>query len=106
MVNNINKGGIYNMSASVDHKVHEGHLNVKYGEPFPKANNRIWLRNKDQGNNILAHIVDVGQPKWTEKLSVRVPFRYYVTESPDTNTNIRFEENDILEKNHHLKLVK
>lgn len=67
------------MSVSIDGKFHKGHINVKYGEAFPIPRRSMKLNNADYGN-VLVYIIEVGQPEWTEKISVRVPFKYYITD--------------------------
>lgn len=66
------------MSVSIDGKIHKGHINVKFGEEFPKAKRSMELHNADYGH-VLVYIIEIGQPEWTEKLSVKLPFKYYIT---------------------------
>ncbi|WP_077324080.1 hypothetical protein [Virgibacillus siamensis] len=66
------------MSVSNDGKTHKSAINVKYGDPFPKAKRSMELYNKDYGN-VLVYIKELGTPYWTERMTVKVPFRYYIT---------------------------
>jgi hypothetical protein len=67
------------MSISIDGKIHRGKVHIKYGEPFPIANRSMELHNPDYGI-VLIYIISLGQPTWTNKLSVEIPMRYYITD--------------------------
>lgn len=66
------------MSVSIDGKVHKSVMNVKYGEEFPVAKRSMKLYSKTYGW-VLVYIISLDQPKWTNKFSVQIPFRYYLT---------------------------
>lgn len=67
------------LSISIDGRVHKSTLRVKYGEAFPLANRSMELNNKEYGH-VLVYIIELGQPSWTEKFSVEIPFEYYITD--------------------------
>jgi len=67
------------LSVSIDGKIHKGVITVKYGEPFPKANKSMEFHNETYGH-VLVYIISLGQPKWTKKMTVEIPFRHYITQ--------------------------
>jgi len=67
------------MSISIDGKEWIGTINVKYGEPFPRLHRSIELENETFGR-VLIYITDLGTPEWTEKMSVKIKIKYYITE--------------------------
>jgi len=72
------------MSVSIDGKIHKSEINVKYGEYFPKAKRSMELHHPDYGY-VLVYIIEIGQPRWTNKLSVKVPFKHYITDITKPN---------------------
>lgn len=90
------------MSVSIDGKIHKGYINVKYGDPFPKAKRSMELHNSNYGY-VLVYIIELGQPEWTEKFSVKIPFRYYITDI--LKPNKKYIKQKKLNKR-NLKLIK
>lgn len=88
------------MSVSIDGKIHKGEINVKYGEEFPKAKRSMELHHPDYGY-VLVYIIEIGRPRWTDKLSVKVPFKHYITDiiSPIKKYNDK-------KKKSHLEVIK
>jgi len=67
------------VSVSIDGIIHKGTINVKYGESFPIAKRSMELNNNKYGN-VLVYVIELGTPEWTNKMSVNVPFRFYITD--------------------------
>lgn len=67
------------MSVSIDGRIHKGVITVKYGDPFPRANRSMEYHNETYGH-VLVYIISLGQPTWTKKMTVEVPFRHYITQ--------------------------
>lgn len=65
------------MAISIDGKIHNAYMSVKYGDTFPKARRSRKLYSEEYGS-VMVYIIDTGQPKWTEKLEVKVPIKYYI----------------------------
>ncbi|WP_404456904.1 hypothetical protein LG329_19320 (plasmid) [Virgibacillus necropolis] len=90
------------MSFSIDGKEWKGNVNVKYGEPFPKQNRSIELENETFGR-VLVYITNLGTPEWTEKMSVSIPIKYYITEIIKPSNNYQKKQQ---KKNIGLRLIK
>lgn len=65
------------MSISIDGKIHKSIYKVRYGEPFPKEKRSQEMYSKTYGN-VLVYIIELGQPKWTNHLTVEIPFKFYI----------------------------
>lgn len=90
------------MSISIDGKTHKGIITVKYGEEFPVANRSMELHNSQYGH-VLVYIISLGQPNWTNKLSIEIPIRYYLTDIISPNKSRIINDNN---KKTHLTVVK
>lgn len=76
------------MSVSIDGKAHIGVLEVKYGETFPNPRRSMELHNEEYGK-VLVYIISTGVPEWTEKMTVNVPIKYYITDIMEPNKRYR-----------------
>lgn len=88
------------MSVSIDGKVHRSISVVKYGEPFPVAK-RSTERYIESYGHVLIYIIELGQPKWTERLTVEIPMKFVITDIINPSKSY----NDSKKRN-HLKLIK
>lgn len=90
------------MSVSIDGKIHKGHINVKYGEEFPLSKRSMELNSPDYGK-VLVYIIELGKPKWTENFSVKIPFKYYITDILNPSKKYANKQR---RKSSNLKLIK
>ncbi|MFD1335783.1 hypothetical protein ACFQ4N_09505 [Oceanobacillus iheyensis] len=90
------------MSVSIDGELHRGQLEIKYGEEFPEPRKSTKIIIHDYGE-CLVYITAIGIPQWTNKMTVVVPFRYYITQILKPNKT--YEKNQKRKKS-NLTLVK
>lgn len=90
------------MTISIDGRVHSGKVSVKYGEEFPRLYRNREIDHPDYGH-CLIYITEVGYPEWTNKMTVEVPIKYFITEIKKPNAE--YAKNRRLQKS-GLKMVK
>lgn len=90
------------MAISIDGKEHKGYFIVKYGQDFPKARRSMEIEHPMYGE-CLIYVISIGTPFWTEKLTVKVPMIFYITQILKPNRMYRVNKK---QKEINLKLVK
>lgn len=90
------------MSISIDGKVHQTTLQLKYGQEFPKQYSNRDVHIEGYGNAMI-YIIHVDTPEWGENFTVKVRMKYYITQIYDDEFKVG--ENKVIKKN-KLYLVK
>lgn len=86
------------MTFSVDGKTYKGNFEVMYKEDFIKQYRNYQVELKDKGKcNI--YLTYVGEPSWTDRWSIVIPVKFYITVIYDKNKKVK-------DKGNHLRLVK
>ncbi|APC48278.1 hypothetical protein BME96_08895 [Virgibacillus halodenitrificans] len=88
------------MSISIDGKKYLNNFEVKYGDPFPVPRRSMRLINPNYGT-CLVYVISTGVPKWTNKMTVHVPMKYYITQIVEPNKKYRNHQ-----KRNKLQLIK
>lgn len=74
---------------------------MKYGEEFPRRYRNRTIEHPDYGDCVI-YIIEVGIPEWTDRLTVKVPMKFFITEV--TKPNSAYKKKRRLQKS-GLKLV-
>ena len=90
------------MAISIDGIEHSMKFEVKYGDDFPKPRRSMEVIHSRFGK-CLIYVTSVGIPEWTNRMTVLVPMKFYITQIIDPSKKYLINQK---RKTAHLKLVK